>query len=88
LPGGLALAKLPAMVRGLVYSISAVCLFLIASIGWMTLQRPAEETLYLFSGWLILLCLFAVGPLFFALGYWHHRRLHPADPKWDAELNQ
>jgi sterol desaturase/sphingolipid hydroxylase (fatty acid hydroxylase superfamily) len=76
------------MVRGIVYSLSAVCLFLLASIAWMSLRNPPEEALYLMSGWLILACFFVVGPLFFALGYWHHRHLHPQDPQWDAELGE
>lgn len=76
------------MVRGFVYSICAVCLFLIASIGWMSLRPPDEDTLYLLSGWLLLISFFAVGPLFFALGYWHHYRLHPGDPHWDSELGE
>jgi hypothetical protein len=76
------------MLRGFVYSPCAVCLFLLASIGWITLQQPSEETMYLMSGWLLLISFFAVGPLFFALGYWHHWHLHPKEPHWDAETGE
>jgi FtsH-binding integral membrane protein len=76
------------MVRGFVYSFLAVSLFLFGSIGWMSIRSPSEETLYLMSGWLLLVCFFAVGPLFFAIGYWHHLRLHPEAPRWDRELGE
>jgi hypothetical protein len=76
------------MLRGFIYSIIAVVLFLFASIGWMVLRGPDEDTLYLLSGWLILICFFAVGPLFFALGYWHHLRRTPGDSHWDKEIGE
>lgn len=76
------------MVRGLVYSLVAVSLFLLASIGWMILQSPDEDTQMLLAGWLLLISFFAVGPLFFAFGYRRHLVLHPKDPKWDAELGE
>ena len=76
------------MVRGFVYSFLAVCLFLIGSIVWMSVVSLDEESLYTFSGWLLLVCFFLVGPVFFAVGYWHHWRLHPKDPHWDAELGE
>ena len=76
------------MLRGFIYSFCAVCLFMLASIGWMMFQSPGEETLLLLSGWLILICFFAVGPLFFALGYWHNLHLHPRDSHWDPEIGE
>ncbi len=76
------------MVRGLVYSLIAVSLFLLAGAGWLALRSVDADTLVLWGGWLLLVCLFAVGPLFFALGYWHHRRLHPREPHWDRELGE
>lgn len=76
------------MVRGFVYSLSAVALFILGSIAWMMMQSPDEDTLILFSGWMILISFFAVGPLFFALGYWHQRVLHPAQPRWDPEMGE
>lgn len=76
------------MVRGFVYSLSAVCLFLLASIAWMMSASSSEETLYIMSGWSLLITFFAVGPLFFAMGYWHHLRLHPKDSHWDAEVGE
>lgn len=54
----------------------------------MMMQSPDEDTLILFSGWMILISFFAVGPLFFALGYWHQRVLHPAQPRWDPEMGE
>lgn len=76
------------MVRGFVYSFLAVSLFLLGSIGWMSIRSTSEETLYLMSGWLLLVCFFAVGPLFFAFGYWHHLRRNPEAPRWDRELGE
>lgn len=52
------------------------------------MQAASEETLTLMSGWLLLICFFAVGPIFFALGYWHHLRLHPGDSHWDPEIGE
>lgn len=76
------------MVRGFVYSFIAVCVFLLGSILWMTMAGLDEERAYLMSGWLLLVCFFAVGPLSFAAGYWHHLRLHPREPHWDAEIGE
>jgi hypothetical protein len=76
------------MVRGFVYSLSAVCLFLLASICWMMIQSPTEDTLFLMSGWLLLISFFAVGPLFFALGYWHHLHKYPKESHWDSEIGE
>ena len=76
------------MARGFVYSVIAVSVFLLASISWMTLSPPDEETMVLLSGWRLLISFFAVGPLFFVIGFWHHFRLHPKEPHWDAELEQ
>ncbi|MFO7724031.1 MAG: hypothetical protein R6V45_00660 [Oceanipulchritudo sp.] len=76
------------MLRGFVYSFLAVSLFLLASIGWMTFRAVTEETLYLMSGWVLLISFFAVGPLFFALGYWDHLRRHPSDYHWDREIGE
>ena len=76
------------MVRGFVYSFIAVCIYLMGSILWMSLAQLDEQSAYLMSGWLLVICFFAVGPLFFAVGYWHHLRLHPKDSHWDAEIGQ
>lgn len=79
---------LQGMLRGFVYSFCAVCLFLLGSIGWILARSPDEETLYLMSGWTLLISFFAVGPVFFAIGYWHHLRLHPTEPHWDREIGE
>jgi len=76
------------MVRGFVYSCLAIIAFLLAGIGWMSMHAMGEDALVLLGGWLLLISLFAVGPLFFAIGYWHHLRLNPAQPRWDAELGE
>jgi sterol desaturase/sphingolipid hydroxylase (fatty acid hydroxylase superfamily) len=76
------------MFRGFVYSFIAVSLFLLASVFWMLRQEPSEDTLILLGGWMLLISFFAVGPLFFLLGYWHHLRLHRGEPQWDAELGE
>jgi len=76
------------MVRGFVYSLSAIVLFIFGSIAWMMMQSPDEDTLVLYGGWMILISLFAVGPVFFALGYWHQRQLYPAKSHWDPELGE
>ena len=76
------------MVRGFVYSILSISLFLLASIGWMTFRPVDEETMVFMAGWILLICFFAIGPLFFALGYWHHLRLFPKEPHWDPELGE
>lgn len=76
------------MFRGFVYSILSVCLFLVASVYWMLGQDVGEDALVMMGGWMLLISFFAVGPIFFVIGYWHHRRLHPADPQWDAEMGE
>lgn len=76
------------MFRGFVYSILAVSLFLTGATFWMLQQDLSEEALALRGGWILLISFFAVGPLFFVVGYWHHRRLHAAEPQWDAELGE
>jgi sterol desaturase/sphingolipid hydroxylase (fatty acid hydroxylase superfamily) len=76
------------MFRGFVYSFIAVSLFLLASVFWMLRQEPSEDTLILLGGWMLLISFFAVGPLFFLLGYWQHLRLHRGEPQWDAELGE
>lgn len=76
------------MLRGLLYSVGAVILFLVLSIGYMLVTGMDEERMTLVGGWLLLLCFFAVGPVFFVIGYWHHVRLHPGEPRWDRELNE
>jgi hypothetical protein len=76
------------MIRGFVYSFLGVAGFLLAALVWMTLNPVAEDTAYLLSGWLLLISFFAVGPLFFALGYWHSMKKNPDKPHWDKELNE
>ncbi|MGC9451703.1 MAG: hypothetical protein ACP5I4_09675 [Oceanipulchritudo sp.] len=76
------------MVRGFVYSFIAVCIFLLGSIFWMMTATLDEDRAYLVSGWLLLVTFFIVGPVFFAAGYWHHLRLHPREPRWDAEIGE
>ena len=76
------------MVRGLVYSIISVSVFLLASIAWMTIRPIEEDAMVSLTGWLLLISFFGVGPLFFVLGYWHHLRRHPKEPHWDAELGE
>jgi len=76
------------MVRGFVYSFLAICLFLLGSIGWMTMGHLTEEQAEVMGGMLLLLCFFLVGPVFFAIGYWHNLRLTPNEPHWDPELGE
>lgn len=76
------------MLRGFVYSSLAVAAFLALSVLYMLFAGLKDDTMYLMGGWLLLFCFFAVGPLFFVIGYWHHCRLHPGEPRWDAELNE
>lgn len=76
------------MFRGFVYSILAVSVFLTGATLWMLQEELSEDALALQGGWILLISFFAVGPLFFVLGYWHHRRLHDAEPQWDAELGE
>ena len=76
------------MVRGFVYSFVAICIFLIGSIAYMTIANITEERADLLGGMLLLLCFFLVGPVFFAIGYWHHFRLTPDKPHWDPELGE
>ena len=76
------------MVRGFVYSILAICFFLLASIAYMALSDLEESASNLFGGWMLLITFFGVGPLFFAVGYFHNRRLHPDEPHWDAETGE
>ena len=76
------------MVRGFVYSIVAICVFLLGSIIYMTTSNMEDSATSLAGGWLMLLALFGIGPLFFGLGYWHNRRLHPDEPHWDSETGE
>jgi sterol desaturase/sphingolipid hydroxylase (fatty acid hydroxylase superfamily) len=76
------------MFRGFVYSILAVSFFLTGSVFWMLRQDFSDEAMVFQGGWILLVSFFAVGPLFFVLGYWHHRRLHKAEPQWDAEIGE
>lgn len=76
------------MLRGFVYSCLAVAAFLVLSVPYMLLAGLEDETMYFLGGWLLLFSFFAVGPLFFLFGYWHHCRLHPGEPRWDAELDE
>ncbi|MGA1204952.1 MAG: hypothetical protein ACO3ZW_03960 [Opitutales bacterium] len=76
------------MVRGIVYSFLAVSLFLLCSIILMTMGVLEVESADLAGGWLLMVCFFGVGPLFFLLGYWHHWRLNPKGPHWDPELEE
>jgi hypothetical protein len=54
----------------------------------MMIQSPDEDTLFLMSGWMLLISFFAVGPLFFALGYWHHLHKYPKESHWDPEIGE
>ena len=76
------------MIRGIVYSLVAICIFLTGSILWMVSGGIPEEVFPLVTGWTLLISLFAVGPFFFTLGYWHHRRLFPDEPHWDPEAGE
>jgi len=76
------------MVRGFVYSIISVSVFLLASIGWMIVRPLEEDALAYLAGWLLLISFFGIGPIFFAVGYWHHLRLYPKQPHWDSELGE
>ncbi len=76
------------MVRGFVYSLVSISVFLLASIGWMIIRPLEEDALAYLAGWLLLISFFAVGPIFFAIGYWHHLRLYPMEPRWDSELGE
>jgi len=76
------------MVRGFVYSIVAICVFLLGSIIYMTTSTMEDSTANLAGGWLMLAALFGIGPLFFGLGYWHNRKLHPDEPHWDSETGE
>lgn len=76
------------MARGLFYSFLALLVFAVAVLLWMYRTQPDQEEMYLMSGWILLMGFFAVGPFGFVLGFWHHRRLHPSDPKWDTETGE
>jgi len=76
------------MLRGFVYSCLSVAIFLTASVVYLLLSGMEEEPMLFLGGWLLLFCFFAVGPVFFFVGYLHHCRLHPGEPRWDAELNE
>ena len=76
------------MVRGFVYSFIGICLFLMGSIIWLSLVEMTEEAAFKLSGWMLLLCFFLIGPVAFAIGYWHHLRLTPGEPHWDPELGE
>jgi hypothetical protein len=75
------------MVRGFVYSFLAISVCLFGSIIWFALTDQTDAELRL-GIWILLGCFFLVGPLFFGLGYWHHRRLFPREPHWDAETGE
>ena len=76
------------MIRAFVYSFLAVAIFLIGSIFWMASEGVPEQGFSMASGWLLLICIFAVGPIFFMLGYWHSLKLNPDKPHWDPELGE
>lgn len=76
------------MVRGFVYSIIAICTFFLGGIAYVSLSDLEESAINLAGGWMLLIALFGVGPLFFAIGYFHNRRLHPDQPHWDAETGE
>ncbi len=76
------------MIRGFVYSIIAICVFLLGSTAYIALSGMEESSSNLAGGWMLLIALFAIGPLFFVIGYWHNRRLHPDSPHWDAETGE
>lgn len=76
------------MVRGFVYSLLAICVFLFGSILYILISGLDESATSTAGGWLLLLALFGIGPLFFGLGYWHNRRLHPDAPHWDSETGE
>ena len=77
------------MVRGFVYSFLAISIFLFAAIIWFALSGTIEgEEDFMLAGSLLLITFFLVGPAGFALGYWHHLRLHPREPHWDPEMGE
>ncbi len=76
------------MIRGFVYSFVAIALFLMGSLFWLASKGALEEGYPLAAGWILLICLFAVGPGFFMLGYWHSLKLNPDQPHWDSELGE
>ena len=76
------------MLRGIVYSLSAICVFLLCVIGVFSFGNLGEESINATGGWLMLVALFGVGPAFFGIGYWHHRRLYPKEPHWDSETGE
>jgi FtsH-binding integral membrane protein len=76
------------MIRGFVYSFVAIALFLMGSIFWLASNGAFEEGFPLAAGWVLLVCMFGVGPGFFFLGYWHSLKLNPDKPHWDPELGE
>ncbi len=76
------------MIRGFVYSIVAICFFLLGSVLYMLLGDMDEASMSFAGGWLMLITLFGVGPVFFGIGYWHNRRLYPDEPHWDSETGE
>ena len=76
------------MIRGIVYSIVAICAFLLGAVLFMATGGMEDSTTSMAGGWLMLVALFGVGPLFFGLGYWHHRRMFPDEPHWDSETGE
>ena len=76
------------MIRGFVYSILAICVFFLGIIAYIILSGMEESTSNYAGGWMLLVAFFGVGPLFFGIGYWHNRRLHPDAPHWDPETGE
>lgn len=76
------------MIRGFVYSFVAIAVFLLASILWMSSRGAFEEGFPMAAGWVLLIGMFAVGPGFFMLGYWHNMKLNPDKPHWDPEMGE
>lgn len=54
----------------------------------MLLGDMDEASMSFAGGWLMLITLFGVGPVFFGIGYWHNRRLYPDEPHWDSETGE
>lgn len=76
------------MIRGFVYSLLGIIVFLSLCVIWFIIQKDKITDMTVMGGWLLLISLFAVGPLFFVMGYLHHIRKHPQALRWDPETGE
>jgi len=74
------------MIRGIVYSLIAIAVFIAASTAWFS--RLPEENAGVFIGWTVMISFFIVGPLFFTIGFLHNMHRNPGKPHWDSETGE